>query len=468
MQRSTFHLDTIRPELIKHLTAATSSIHLAIGWIGDVGLMGLLEKKVLEGVTVILILIQEEASVNPTIFRSATKKKIKIVWLPETYKEQIIDYRFGVLDEKVVLTGNYGWGGKNAPLENHLTITKAVPSLANGFEKEFEYLNWLNDLEEDDKPLNPIIPLLKKLEVLKTLLRIEDTDFIELRLKELTSFQSDPNIAQIYHSLQEKDYEKSLIQVKEFLNFHQYLQECIEPPIDTLRREIQQLEEDITTISNEYSETQKTLQKFSTTHTERLGDILQEVLFQTKIKAAIEAKENKEKEGAFQEAEKDHEDFTKSHQEAKQQKVKTLTPKEQKELKKLYRKTSLKCHPDRVVEELQAEAEEIFVALNQAYKENDLERIKEISEQLKAGTMLSKSEGITTLKKLESTYKSLQQKLVDWQQKLQDLQQQPTYQTISRIDDWDAYFEETKEILEAQLQRIVTFNEENEELRIEN
>ena len=115
-----------------------------------------------------------------------------------------------------------------------------------------------------------------------------------------------------------------------------------------------------------------------------------------------------------------------------------------------------------MVEELQAEAEEIFVELNQAYKQNDLEKIRAISEQLKAGIMLAKSEGVTTLKKLESTYKSLQQKLENWQEKLDQLQQQPTYQTISSIENWETYFEETKVILQDQLDRLIAFNESEE------
>lgn len=461
MTRNTFHKEAIRPQLIKYLTAAKSSIHLVIGWLGDAGLIGLLEKKALEGVKVKVVLIKEKDTVLPTIFRSVTKNRIKIIQLTEQYKEQIIDHRFGIIDASVVLTGNHGWGGKNAPLEDVLTITEQLPTLASGFEIEFEYLSILNDLEEDSKPANPITALLKKLEVLKTLLRMEDTEYLDLRLKELESYLDDKNIALIHQTLRQKDYDNALVQIKEFLQYHQYLQECIEPPIDTLRREIQQIEEEITEISNEYSETQKTLQKFSTAHTESLGDILQKVLFQTKIKAEIEANQNEEKQAAFEEAQRDHEEYTKSQEAAKQQQVKNLTPQEQKELRKLYRKASLKCHPDRVVDELHAEAEEIFVALNKAYKDNDLEGIRAISEQLKKGMMLSKSEGITTLKKLESTYKSLQQKMEDWQAKLRQLQEQPTYQTISRIDNWDVYFEETKVILEDQLQRIIDFNEVN-------
>jgi len=240
------------------------------------------------------------------------------------------------------------------------------------------------------------------------------------------------------------------------------LRECLDPPIDSLRREIQMVEDEIAALSTEYSETQKTLQKFSKMHTESLGKLLQDLLFQTKIKTKIEAKLNeddKEKQAEFEEAKKDHEEYTKSYELSKEEKVKTLTKEEQRELKKLYRFTSMKCHPDRVVEELHDQAEEIFIELNQAYKANDLERVREINQQLKSGIMLAKSEGITELKKLESTYKTLVQKLEGWQEKLNELQADPSYKAVSNIENWETYFSEKKEILEQQLERLVTFNE---------
>jgi len=202
-------------------------------------------------------------------------------------------------------------------------------------------------------------------------------------------------------------------------------------------------------------------------HTDWLGKLLQDLLFQTKRKSRIEAKlhkDNKEKQAEYEEAKKDHEEYTKSYELSKEEKVKTLTKEEQRELKKLYRFTSMKCHPDRVVEELHDQAEEIFVELNEAYKANDLERVREINQQLKSGIMLSKSEGITELKKLESTYKTLLQKLEGWQEKLNQLQEDSSYKAVNSIEDWETYFTEKKEILQQQLNRLKKFNEANTKL----
>ena len=355
MKQTTHHQEEIRPALIKHLTAAVEKIHLAIGWINDVGVEGLLQKKAIEGVEVILILIKDQNyQSRATAFQGLVNKGVRIISLDTDQKEHLIDHKFGVIDAATVLTGNYAWGYKNAPEEEVLSITEEVSTLANGFEMEFEYLSISEQLSKnEEKPSNSIVGLLKKMEVVKTLLGIGDTEFLHLRFKEFENFIEDKNIAFIHEQLLKKNYEEALELIKTFTQYHQPLRECIDPPIDNLRREIQLLEDEIAAISNEYSETQKKLHKFSKMHTDLLGELLQNLLYQTKVKATIEAKENaadKEKQEEYEEAKNDHEEYTKSYEEAKKQKLNILSKEEQRELKKLYRQTSMKCHPDRVVE----------------------------------------------------------------------------------------------------------------------
>ena len=389
--------------------------------------------------------------------------RVQLIWLAPSEREKLIDYKFVVVDAEQVLTGNYNWGHKNSPKEEALTIHKDSPTLLQGFVEEFEYLSVLNQLSKTaPRPKNAIGELLRKLNILKVLLSIGDTEFIHLRLQILETYISDENIQSIHQAILQKDFEAALALIKTFIQQHQVLQACIEPPVEHLQREIQRLEEEIASISQEFNETQKVIHEFSKLHSEELGDLLQKILFQSKIKAAYEAKqdaENSEKQAEFEEAKSDHEEYSKSFEASKKQKLNTLSKAEKKELKKLYRQTSLRCHPDRVVDDLHDQAEEIFVELNKAYKSNDLERVREISEQMKAGTMLSKSETITELKKLASTVTSLKQKLEDWLSKLDVLKAQPTYKTISNIEDWTVYFAETKVILGDQLTRLLDFNE---------
>ena len=465
MKQISFQNNEIRPVLIKYLTEATESIELAIGWLDDDGIIALLQKKVSEGLAIYLILTerstQERTKPNLT---KLVEMGGRIIWLEEAFKEKLIDFKFGVIDSSVVLTGNYNWGMIPDP-ESCLMISEEMLTFVVGFETEFEYLSILNQLPTDEgKPENLILRLLKKMEVLKTLIRIDDTEFLHLNLDELEFYTEDENVKLIYDHLINADFDGAFSLIQTFCNYHHPLRECIDPPFERLQREIHTLEEEIANVSAEFGETQKKLHQFSKRHSENLGDLLSKILYQTKIKAEIEAKLNEDKEEDFEKAKDDYEEYTKSHKLAQKQKLKVLNASEQKELKKLYRRSSLKCHPDRVVDELHAEAEEIFVELNEAYKSNDLERVREISKQLKEGVMLSKSDGITELKRLESIVKTLSIKLEDWLKKLEDLKETPSYQTISNIENWDVYFEETKDLLEKQLERLQHFNKTGVEL----
>lgn len=460
MKQITYQQADIRPFLVKYLANAKSSIYLAIGWLEDKGLIGLLEKKAQEGVKVsILLIVPEDGSSWFVDLDRLKRKKIELIKLDHAHREHLIDHKFGIIDSSVVLTGNYGWGNKNAPSEDSITITIDLPTIVTGFKLEYDYLSVVNHLSKEvSKPPNSITILLKKVEVIKVLLEVGDTEYIHIRLDELKKFTGDRNIDLIIKTLDEKSFEEALELIKSFLQYHQALRACVDPPIDNLRREIKLLEEEIAAISNKYNETQKTLHKFSKMHTATLGDLLKKILFQNKIKAEIEAKADKSKQEKYEEAKADHEEYTKSYEITKKQKINMLTPQEQKQIKKLYRQTSLKCHPDRVVEELHDQAEEIFIELNQAYKANNLERVIEINQQLKSGIFLTKSEGITELKRLESSFKNLKQKLQIWQNRLTELQSDASYRTISNIENWDEYFAETKSILEKQLAQLIELN----------
>lgn len=468
MKQETTRNSDLMPLLVKALTTSTTKLYLAIGWLGEKSIFGLLEKKLLEGVHLQMVLIKDDANThNQAAYDALIQQGAQIHWLDKVESEKLIDSKFVLIDEQIVLTGNYNWGHKNPPQEEFLTITTAVPTLTQGFLEEFEYLSVLHQLPKSaPRPKNSIGELLRKLNILKVLLSIGDTEFIHLRLQILEKFGADKNIQAIHQAILQKEFDNAHALIKSFVQFHSVLQDNIEPPVESLRREIQRIEEEIASISQEYNETQKVIHEFSKLHSEELGDLLQKILFQSKKKAAYEAQidaENAEKQAEFEEAKSDHEEYTKSFEASKKQTLNSLTPAEKKELKKLYRQTSLRCHPDRVVEELHQQAEEIFVELNKAYKANDLERVKEINEQVKSGAMLSKSETITELKKLESTVKSLQQKLQDWLNKLDDLKAMPTFKTVSSIDDWTIYFEETKVVLADQLARLLLFNESTDD-----
>ena len=101
---------------------------------------------------------------------------VEISWLETTHIEHLIDHKFGLLDGAIVLSGNYNWGAKNAPKEEHFTITEGVPTLAQGFAEEFNFLTVAAQLPQAaTRSVTALTGLLEKFDILKVLLQIEDT-----------------------------------------------------------------------------------------------------------------------------------------------------------------------------------------------------------------------------------------------------------------------------------------------------
>ena len=64
----------------------------------------------------------------------------------------------------------------------------------------------------------------------------------------------------------------------------------------------------------------------------------------------------------------------------------SLTDYEKQQLKTTYRKASRLCHPDKLADDAKAMGEEIFKALNEAYRHQDLKRVQGILLKLEAET----------------------------------------------------------------------------------
>lgn len=111
----------------------------------------------------------------------------------------------------------------------------------------------------------------------------------------------------------------------------------------------------------------------------------------------------------------------------------------------------MKCHPDRVAEEHQARAEEIFKELAKCYEENDLQRVTEILEELESGNLLFSIQSIQEKDKLLQIVLRLRTKLGQLVSEISALKENETYALISQIESWEAYFDEKSKNLEEEI-----------------
>lgn len=228
----------------------------------------------------------------------------------------------------------------------------------------------------------------------------------------------------------------------------------------TLKLEISLLENDIHVYDNERTEVEKLLADFHYQYSMQLGDIISEIL---SLKKQIALQNNDQT--AYEEAEQDEKIYQEQLFEQKSKVYHELSDKDKKKLKQVYRKASQLCHPDRVSDEQKEVAQAIFVKLTQAYEQNDLKKVEQILLDLQKGIFKARSDTVTQLDTLKMIKTQLSQKLADIQQILDSMKCSETYQVISKLYDWDSYFEEQKMRLAKErdrLQSLITFTQIDE------
>ncbi len=209
----------------------------------------------------------------------------------------------------------------------------------------------------------------------------------------------------------------------------------------SLKLEVRLLEYKITAFDNERTELNKILSNFQHRHSIELGNIILEILSLRKQKFELNSEE-------YKEAEQDQKTYQEELFNEKKNKVIKLTEDEEKELKKKYRKATMLCHPDKVGKEFENQAKEIFVVLQKAYSENDLKKVTQILNNLEQGNFLKlKSEVISERSILIETINKLREQVKILEMDIVSIRQNSTFKKITQIQNFDEYFELTKEQL---------------------
>ncbi|HET7117449.1 MAG TPA: DnaJ domain-containing protein [Hanamia sp.] len=289
--------------------------------------------------------------------------------------------------------------------------------------------------------------IIKRLELIKSLISLEEEDEIEIHVLKLEQLSGSPELESIIDSLKEKSYSNAAIAIETFINRHNNISVFIDPEIEGLKLEAKSLEAKLNRLSNEKADLEKLIHEFGVRHNKELGELILKILKYRKTKAKGTPKEA--------EAEEDYKNYSQEFEVSKHEKVANLTEEELIEIKKKYRNASKLCHPDVVNEDQKELADKLFTELNKAYEQNDLKKVTEILENLKKGNFfVSKSDTITEKQLMKAEIEKLKIRITELQQEMQMIKESDAYKTISSIKDWDEYFKETKQKLENQAKEL--------------
>ena len=450
------YFDNIAEQITKELQKAKQSVFIAVAWFTDAALFRLLCQKAKQGVSIQLMLMNDEINNSCCIDYKELVNAGGKVWLVSDKENILMHNKFCIIDGQIVISGSYNW--TNKAKQNHESITIIEDNeIASQFIDEFNYLKktYFGDSPEDI--VIDYAQLCIRLETLKNVIMLEDSEDIDFQLRKLRKMitvsndNTSSNLLEIINNTEKRNYSDAVTEINLFVSKYRSLTIYIDSEVTAMRLEIKALGLQISSLEDEKSEIEKLLYAFNLRYNHELGVIMEKILRLRKERLKEEAKNDESKKQEAEEAEEDYQEFNQSYQESKNKVINQLTEKQQKEIKQKYRKASKLCHPDVVNEEQSEQAKVVFQKLKSAYDENDLQTITEILSNLEKGIFVDKATEISEKQKLSMIINQLRQKRDILEQELQTLKQSETYQIIVNISDWDTYFLEKRKRLEEEL-----------------
>lgn len=444
--------ENISERIVAEINKAQSSIYVAVAWFTNRNIFDALIKKSQENCQVLLMFSNDCINDNSLIdFELLNIKYSKIFRIGDGDSE-LMHNKFCVIDHCTVITGSYNWSYKAESNFENIIVTYDDTTLAEQFISEFRKIKGRyypeSKTQEKEFPLNQII---KRLEILKNYMILEEISELNRGAFKLKEYDFNSDIEAIIQLINSEDFGKAINKIEAFITKNGQLSIWTDPEISALKLEIKNLENQINAFDNERIELEKVLADFQHRHSIELGEIILEILKLRQVKF----KDDKEK---FEEAKKDEEEYQGQFEAEKEKELIDLDDNQKKELKKKFRKATTLCHPDKFSNEpieVKKQAESIFKALNEANAKNDLSKVSEILENLVKGILTStKGDSISDKVILKTTIERMKIKLKQLESEILNIKQSTTFQTVMSIEDWDIYFENTKEKLQLELEEL--------------
>ncbi len=294
--------------------------------------------------------------------------------------------------------------------------------------------------------------IVKRLEIIKSAIAIEEIELIDLQVQKLESLPVDEDVNEIIQLIKSKSFEHVIRKIDHYNANNTGLSRYEDPQIQGLKLELRFLENHLNSLLDEKADYEQKINTFNTQYLLKLGSLLSEIL---KLQEEL-AEHNSLEEETIR---KGYEEFHKSYQELIEKPVHELDEDQKKELKRAYRKASHLCHPDKLTGEYKIKGEEYFAALAEAYRAQDLKKVLEILGKLESGKHLEVTSDTESNKtKLLERIKYLKNSISRIELEIESIKQSDTFVTIREIADIDEYLfhleiELTKEL--ENLQRVV-------------
>jgi len=446
------YFNNIQKVILEKLDSAEQSIFVAVAWLTDPIIFQKICKKAEEGVKTELLLVLDKINSEQTSFNHKDLELYggKVYFIPADINGSIMHHKFCVIDSNTVITGSYNWSRKAQRNDENIVVSDDAAELAQQFTLEFQSIKKriiADDYETIQYDYNLII---KRLELIKIYVTLAENKSIFDQIKILNSIPLPNEVFVIFEQLEKKHFFEAVKNIEIFIRAKNQLSIFEDNEIFGLQLEINYLGVQLNALENELLELEQLVNEFIVRHTKELGSLLLELLEIRKLNAKTE----KDKE----EAEKDEKSYREGYEAKKDIVIPEIGIEEKKILSKLFREASFLCHPDKFVHESaekQKQAEELFKELVNAYKNNNIQRVEEILNNLKIGILNVGSKSEAQKKDtLIIQVRELRNKISQTMKQLKEMKESEVYITAYENSDWDLYFEQAKTNLTNQIKAL--------------
>ena len=447
------YFSNIRSHIYNELKTASVSIHVAVAWFTDSKLFALLCDKAKTGLDVQLIVVDDSITQNCAINYNTLELSGGKVYLISETQGALMHNKFCVIDGATTITGSYNWSIKAQSNHENITITRESEELATLFLEEFKRIKVLYHGAEPLKRFDADI-ICKRLLIIDNLIQLEEYDQIDIHVIKINEFELTIEVNQIIQLLSQPDYKTASGSIRNYLVRIKSVAQFTDADIERLKWEIKYLEIEIVSLENEKSAIEKIISDFVHNYNMAFGDLLIEILKLKKEK--LKKAGNNRRSEEYEKAEQEYNDFKEQYKQTKKEKLFDLTEEEQVDLKKLYRKAIILCHPDKFTdEEMKVKAHRVFVELQDAYTKNDLKRVQEILYKLENGIFeIDEKISVSDKEQLLRRVEYLRLRRDELNSELIKIRNDKSYRDIISIKNMNNFYDEEKIRLETILNNL--------------
>lgn len=461
------HFSGIHQVIMDHLRRAQSEIVAAVAWFTDEDIFDVLCKKAGSGVKVSIALIGDEINLGPggLNFSRIERAGGSILFLPAAGPGvSTMHHKFCVIDYSTVITGSYNWSRKARNNDENITIVTDSEDFASKYLDAFDSLLAKAGQTTRAKSAVDLEAVRRRLGVIRSLVLLGEGNEVAPHVRKLRPAIELPGLAQLVAALDGGEFKTALEMIDDYLHRAAALVVADEADVHRLRFELLVLEVRLESLSDEKAELERRLIAFNHRHDVEIGDLIKRVL---RVRAefarlAVGQKEEtrEQADAAARNAEEEYADYSRRHEQLQSEvPLPKLDENAERELKRLYRKSCSLCHPDKFPEEQKVAAHRTFTELQDAYKRNDLNKLRELHESLVAGGLPSaRSNTLRVVDELRAAIAEMERSIASTLNELKALHGSDACELLeaagSSEEDWKAFFTRQREVLGEELARL--------------